>query len=1144
MRNALLVSALVGGAVSLVAVLSTRAHSSSPGSPRATPDDPSGPSYGQTAGAEIAPNDPLPAPAWVAERPIDGPPVSLTASDGSGLTLAAMRASAVVEGPLAFTEIKLAFDNPENRVREGTFKIVLPQGASLGRFAMKINDAWQEGEVVPKERARVAYEDALHRKQDPALMERGAGNEFTARVFPIPARGRKEIIVSYGQELVGGTPYALPLRGLPELGTLDISVGGEGITPQHVHNEKVVPSADFVMEGGAKRSIGALRAGNLVVARVRPVEEALPDPVASAIVLVDTSASRALGLAAELRSVQALLEGLAARHDADIAVTVAAFDQEVVPIYRGTAKGFGQAEMDRIAQRRALGASNVEKALGWAKDEAKQSGARRVVLVTDAVPTAGEEDGAKLAKAATALRDGGAERIDVVAVGGLRDDALARKLVTAGLAHDGVVVAAADGAANMVRRLEAGTKSDVAVAVEGASWSYPKTLNGVQPGDEVLVYAELAEGAPLRVKVGGGDVRALDATPTERPLVERAWAQAKVASLEAEERDQGKSLELEKKIIAISTGHRVLSEYTALLVLETDADYARFQIDRRALADILTVDGDRLAWVKRTDLPSAFASNDDKRKGGFKSEPPPHMLAARDPLQNDSNGTAPAASAPPADGEVGQAKMDTLGAGGLGLSGVGEGAGGAGFGSGHGRLGGGHSLGGSHAAARPSTPSYPEGVVRPGPGGPSAISGYTDSPPVVANEASNGGTGTRARGEEGAMGNPNAVAPAGGDLHEMALGSVGSLAAAATAAATPPPAPAARMAAPASPVEQSAPLVSHMAVGGSASLGGAVVGHAYNGMQGSEPNGVDPFTGKFKLVKDRLARGDQTGALAIASQWQASEPGDVLALVSLGEASEAKGDVSTAGRAYGSIIDLFPSRADLRRFAGERLEHVKAKDAGDLAIDTFDKARRDRPDHPASHRLAAFARVRRGEYAAAFDILVAGLAQRYPAGRFAGVDQILREDLGLVAAAWMKAEPGKKDDILARLRSAGGSVEDGPSIRFVLNWETDANDVDFHIHDAQGGHAFYAARHLPSGGDLYADVTTGYGPECFTVRLPKSQRATPYTLQAHYYSRGPMGYGMGKLEIIDHDGHGGLKFEEREFVVMVDQAFVDLGTVK
>ena len=40
-----------------------------------------------------------------------------------------------------------------------------------------------------------------------------------------------------------------------------------------------------------------------------------------------------------------------------------------------------------------------------------------------------------------------------------------------------------------------------------------------------------------------------------------------------------------------------------------------------------------------------------------------------------------------------------------------------------------------------------------------------------------------------------------------------------------------------------------------------------------------------------------------------------------------------------------------------------------------------------------------------------------------------------------------------------------------------------------------------------------------------------------------MGYGMGKLQIIEHDGHGTLHFEDRPFVVMSDGAFVDMGTV-
>ena len=143
-----------------------------------------------------------------------------------------------------------------------------------------------------------------------------------------------------------------------------------------------------------------------------------------------------------------------------------------------------------------------------------------------------------------------------------------------------------------------------------------------------------------------------------------------------------------------------------------------------------------------------------------------------------------------------------------------------------------------------------------------------------------------------------------------------------------------------------------------------------------------------------------------------------------------------------------------------------------------------------------------------------------------------------------KNEPGRADEIRNKIREVGGIAEEGPSLRFVLVWETDANDVDFHIHDSRGGHAYYGQRHLQSGGHLYADVTTGYGPECFTIRGRRSQRSYPYKLEAHYYSRGPMGYGMGKLEVIEHDGNGGLKFEHRPFVIMQDDAFVALGTVK
>lgn len=301
------------------------------------------------------------------------------------------------------------------------------------------------------------------------------------------------------------------------------------------------------------------------------------------------------------------------------------------------------------------------------------------------------------------------------------------------------------------------------------------------------------------------------------------------------------------------------------------------------------------------------------------------------------------------------------------------------------------------------------------------------------------------------------------------------------------------------------------------------------------------LTGRLADVVQTLNQGDVASALATAEAWREESPGDVLALVALGEALEKKGDLARAARAYGSIIDLFPARADLLRFAAYRLERLGSQDSLQLAKDAYTRAVEQRPDHPAGHRGLAMVLIKLGEHEAAFAALEKGLQQRYPS-RFPGMHRILSEDLGLVGAAWKTKAPASKAQIEARLSKAGASLATKASVRFVLSWETDANDVDFHIHDGRGGHAYYSSKSLPSGGSLYADVTTGYGPECFTI--PGTPRAFPYRLEAHYYRKGPMGYGMGRLQVLAHDGQGHLRFDERPFVVMTDGAYLDLGTVE
>lgn len=307
-----------------------------------------------------------------------------------------------------------------------------------------------------------------------------------------------------------------------------------------------------------------------------------------------------------------------------------------------------------------------------------------------------------------------------------------------------------------------------------------------------------------------------------------------------------------------------------------------------------------------------------------------------------------------------------------------------------------------------------------------------------------------------------------------------------------------------------------------------------------KPHPSDPYDGDMKIIMAEIAAGKLDHAVELARAWRAKAPGDVLALVALGRALHAAGDLVGAARAYGSIIDLFPSRTDLRRMAGEHLEDLGAPGAA-LALDTYAKAVAQRPDHPSSHRLYAYALVRAGRHEEAFNAIQAGIDREYPDNRFAQVQRILREDLGLIAAAWLAAEPTREPTIARAVGERHASIEARPSIRFVLNWETDANDVDLHVYDGKGGHAWFRNKSMPSGGELYADVTTGYGPECFAIQ--DDARAYPYQVQAHYYGRGPMGYGMGKLEVIEHDGAGHLSFVQEPFVLMKDQAYIDLVTL-
>jgi tetratricopeptide (TPR) repeat protein len=1145
-------------------------------------------------------------------------PISLTASDGTGLKLTGLKAESVVVDPLSFTELRMTFQNPDSRVLEGRFSITLPPGASVSRFAMKIDGKWQEAEVVEKQRARQTYEDFLHRRQDPALLEQGAGNSFSARVFPIPPSGVKEIVIAYSQELSGEESTLVPLAGLRSVGELEVAVSLPGTSQgaRRFSSRRADAPGDVVLVREKLGDRDGVRNAGEAIVKVRVPDDGGRDELASVLILVDTSASRALGFESQLATLSALVKALGGSR-----VSVVAFDQSTERIYEGQANGFGTRELERLRARGALGATDLFGALDAASREVERNKLTRVVLLGDGVATAFGSREHQLGEAQKKLKASGVERFDVVAFGGIRDEAALAALVTGEYPKAGVVARGDRAFAEVVSRLTRRSIRDLPVKVEGALWYHPQKLSGIQAGDERLVYVQSDPSQPVKVALGDAAPREMKLAEAPQPLVERALAKAKIdglieGDLPADEK--------RKRVVELSVARRVLSPYTSLLVLETELDYRRYNIERSALSNILSVENGKLVVVNR----SAFNGDTkgaemerpvDNREGGTgvraKSEDgsmarpkgggSPRRSAAQAADELSANGDfAPREAAPEGAREFGMLDLlkqgaggadtptpapqsaagrddpsqaagnrwgdeigDSSGSGGLGLSGTSEGGGGRGeglgaaaarpasglsrAGAGVGAIGAGR-LGGSHTASnlkvrwgtfevRGKLPQevvqrivrqnfgrfrlcYEQALARnPNLQGNLGIKFVIDQSGTVGNARPNGAGGIT----DASM---RACVAAAHDSLSFPAPESGTVVVTETLGFS--------KEGPVFPEIEYRPTVVEARFWSQQLPPGRPPDPPINPDWPASPTG---YEGRFAEVMQVIGKKNPGGAIERARAYRKEAPGDVMALVALGHAMKSGGDLPGAARAFGSIIDLFPDRADLRRFAGAELEGLDTEAALRLAEDSFRKAQEDRPDHSSTYRLLAYSLVKQKHYAEAFDYLEKALAQGQRYQR-QGTEQIMREDLGLIAAAWQRAEPGKTEAIRVRLSKAGGVLEDAPSTRFVLNWETDANDVDLHVFDGLGDHAYYGRRQLSSGGFLYADVTNGYGPECFILRGKPLKEVKKYTLQVHYFARGPMGFGMGKLQIVRHDGKGGLTFDERPFVVMQDKAHVDLGT--
>ena len=169
------------------------------------------------------------------------------------LSLNSLSVDVKVVGNLAVTTFDMSFFNSLDRVLEGELIFPLAEGQSVSRFAMDVNGKLREGVCIEKAKGQAVFETTIRRKIDPGLLEKTAGNSFKARVYPIPAKGYKRVVIAYEQELrpgESGKLYLLPLGFRETIAdfNLKVTVMGNSLSPQPAQNELQNFSFDKVNE--------------------------------------------------------------------------------------------------------------------------------------------------------------------------------------------------------------------------------------------------------------------------------------------------------------------------------------------------------------------------------------------------------------------------------------------------------------------------------------------------------------------------------------------------------------------------------------------------------------------------------------------------------------------------------------------------------------------------------------------------------------------------------------------------------------------------------------------------------------------------------------------------------------------------------
>ncbi len=149
------------------------------------------------------------------------------------------------------------------------------------------------------------------------------------------------------------------------------------------------------------------------------------------------------------------------------------------------------------------------------------------------------------------------------------------------------------------------------------------------------------------------------------------------------------------------------------------------------------------------------------------------------------------------------------------------------------------------------------------------------------------------------------------------------------------------------------------------------------------------------------------------------------------------------------------------------------------------------PNEPQSFRDLGLAHAEAQQWQDAADQLWQVVSRPWD-GRFPDIDLTALAEMNMVIArAERQGRPVATAAFDKRL------LRNLPlDLRIVLGWDADNTDIDLHVTDPDGEQVYYGRRLSYQGARVSRDVTGGYGPEEFALKVAKPGR---YVVQARFY---------------------------------------------